>query len=306
MKWHRLLDIPEQKLLLDDSEWAIRHMIYQPGDIGRTSIRTTLFGHNAKPLTFKTKTRWHELLQNGSRWMSDLPIEQFQARAHLPKMRGHVLVGGLGLGMFVTMLGYQRRVTRVTVVELSRGVLQLVEPHTRMHLGQPVEYVQGDLADYIRAADAKAFDAAFFDIWTTDSEGQFHDETLPLKKAGYRIVTGAVECWNEDVMRGQLFQGIVTRLLLLSGKLPAAGLPTLDELCNQIGSKYHDWSVPFWCWLRQEQALAGSPWLDDDMTRRAAAYYVQTFERHDAAEPWHPLKSWRHLRAGGHSGTGVA
>jgi hypothetical protein len=308
MRYHKLIAIPEAKLTVGEDTWEIHHMKLPAGEIERANMRTMLFGHRVEPLKFKRPTTWHELLQNGGRWMSDLPIEQFQHRRHLPDMRGHVLVGGLGLGLMVTMLGLSKRVTRITVVEIEQSVLDLVAPHTRS--AHPVEYVCADLREFVKAAATREFDSAFMDIWTTDSEGQFHDQTLPLKKAASRIVRGEVACWNEDVMRGQLMQGLSTRLLFLTGVFPEPhpDLGTIDDLCQRSGSKYHDWAVPFWCWLRDARQ-AKSPWSENPQVQRMAALYVWTFEHFKADRPWNPKwanEVFEHigqLRAGTYSGT---
>jgi hypothetical protein len=120
-----------------------------------------------------------------------------------------------------------------------------------------------------------------------------------------------VACWNEDIMRGQLMQGLSTRLLFLTGVFPNGGehgMPSLDELCEPHRSKYHDWAVPFWRWFRAAQA-AKNVWASTmDLTQRAAGLYVWSFDRLPADLPWTPdlgdrLRWGKWLPASTHAGT---
>jgi hypothetical protein len=286
LPYARLIAVPEGKVEQDEHTWEVRHMRAAAGKMERSSMRTILYGgHRVPPLTFRKATRWHELLENGRRWMSDIPIEQWQHRIHVGAMRGRVLIGGLGLGVMVNLLAAERQVDSITVVDIAQPVIDLVWAHVKLR-GKPATMVCADLDAYLDTCGNGAFDSAFFDIWTCDSEGQFHEQTLPLLRKARRVVYGPVRAWNEDIMRGQLRQGIMTRFLFLTGEHPMMARQfTLDDLATPTESLYHAWSVPFWQWVKREGGVATRPvgrWL------LAAHEYVATLERRIGTEEWQP------------------
>ena len=270
-----LLDIPEGV----SGAWEIKHKLVPAGTpLSRTTMRTMLLGgHRAAALVYDRETRWHQLLEAGKLWMTDLPIEQWQARRQLARLYGHVLVGGCGLGMILQLLRREKSVREITVIEYSSDVLRLVTPHHTFATTR-VTFVWADLAQYLAECDLR-FDTAFFDTWTTDSEGEFFDTVLPLRMAAKRCVTGSVVAWNEDVMRSQLSLGINSRLHFIEGdgddklRLVRDGDPIAEALTECTGSKYHDWAVPFFQWVQANHAKLS---LADRQI--AAARYVQMLD----------------------------
>lgn len=264
-----LLDIPEGT----SGAWEVQHVIQPAGKpLSRSSMRTLfLGGHRPTALVYNAPTRWHRLLEDGKLWMTDLPIEQWQARRQLARLHGHVLVGGLGLGMVLALLGHRSAVREITVIEKSKDVIRLVAPHHHFPRTR-LTVVLADVAQYVAACDLR-FDTAFFDTWTTDSEGEFFDTVLPLRMAAKRCVSGSIVAWNEDIMRGQLRLGINTRLHFadLDDKLRLVkdGEPITPALTEYTGSKYHDWAVPFFQWIQAHHATLSTVERD-----RAAARYV--------------------------------
>ena len=60
--------------------------------------------------------------------MSDTPAEAWEHEDAYKRATGHVLVNGLGLGMFVHAILKKPEVTQVTVVEKSQDVVDIVWP----------------------------------------------------------------------------------------------------------------------------------------------------------------------------------
>jgi hypothetical protein len=256
-----LIDIPEGQV----GSFTIRHRFLPAGSILRTgTLRTALFGQPpAREVEYDHETRWHELSEDGGVWMTDYPIEQAQHRRELAPVAGDVLVGGLGLGVGTTMLVNDSRVRHVTVVEKSPEVIELVAPHITKRLPfDKLTIEQGDLFEKIPLL-GHTFDWAFYDIWASDGEGTLHDAVLPLVRSSVesRVVKGQerVICWNEDVMRGQLMLGLHSRLLMRNAaehtsRLMPDGFFDPESLTQTCGNKYHDWSVPFFRWLDENEA----------------------------------------------------
>lgn len=239
--WEGVVSIPEGR----SGSFEIRHFTQPAGALIRTTFRTVVMGgHTHGPVEFDHATRWHELLEEGCRWMSDLPIEQQQHDNMLEPMSGHVLVGGLGLGYAATTLAMREEVTKVTVVEISPDVIKLVEPHLK---NKKIHVVKADLFDYLRKLPAKKkFDWAFYDIWRSDGEGTFFKTVCPLRKLSWtHVADQRIFCWNEDVMRGQLFFSLIASL---HDMRPGS---TVADRATQKNDMWWDWSVPFFKAIQQ-------------------------------------------------------
>jgi len=208
--------------------------------------------------------------------MTDLPIEQWQARQVVPALHGHVLVGGLGLGMVLQLLRRRRSVREITVIEYSSDCLRLVAPHHDFAKTR-VTFVQADLADFLAAPPTTRFDTAFFDTWASDGEGTFWDTVLPLRMAARNHVRSGIFAWNEDIMRGQLVNGLRTRLAFdTTGddmRIIRDGEPMDVRLTEYTGSKYHDWAVPFFQWVQANHTSLSMP-----QRQAAAVRYVRALD----------------------------
>lgn len=283
-KYDGVLNIPEGK----SGDFEIVHQVLPAGSKLQTvTFRTAMHaGHRAKSIVYDYPTRWHKLTENGGVWMSDLPIEQFQHDEVFkgkpsPGFRGRVLVGGLGLGYAITALSARRFVTEIVVVEQSQDVANLVYEHTRT---PKTTLVVADLHEYLKRDDIGKFDYGFYDIWQADGEATFHLTVMPLRAASKGKVR-RVENWNEDVMRGQLFHGLHSRLMWLqimssTKELPSgwspAEMPTIDDLAEasrhgkKIDSIWVTWAQPFWKWVR-----ATKPGMAE--AQQMAATYCQLY-----------------------------
>ena len=182
--------------------------------------------------------------------MSDIPQEQIQHDPVVSRCKGHVLVGGLGLGYVVTRLAAKKSVTKITVVERSKDVIKLVWPHLKLKGKGKV--VQGDLFQFLRKNKVK-YDYMYFDIWQSDGERTLIDYVIPLRKLGRPFVESdkRILCWNEDVMLGQL-------KLALTGKIMVPEtFKQIRELDDQrfeeiFNDRWHKHEFPFWKWIREK------------------------------------------------------
>lgn len=294
-----VLSIPEGK----SGDFAIEHQRHPAGTEMQTgTLRTSLFGQRSKTVVFDHETLWHSLTEDGGVWMSDLPVEQRQAdemidggaRLARPPAYGRVLVGGLGLGYVVAALSAKKAVKSITVVEKEADVIKLVEP-TLQRNKKPVTVIHADLFDYLRDLpnddQAWQFEWALYDIWRSDGEHTFHHTVVPLRKLSRgKIDDTNIVCWNEDVMRGQLVQGLQSRIMWDTLPSPdvlpeshqeaAANIKkaTIDvrQLAEYNGDIWIDWAVPFWQWY-----LRAKPARED--AERMAVEYARWYGRVDTS-----------------------
>jgi hypothetical protein len=182
-------------------------------------------GQTNHSFSFPHKTKWHKLEEAGDDrwgvWMSTLPCEQMQMMHGVHRMKGHVLVGGLGLGLAINMLCAKGKVTQVTVIEKSADVIGLVEPHLRRN-GKDVTVIHEDIFDHLKEitkAPVARYDSAFLDTWAGDGLATFYSTVIPLLYQCSAANINNVSCWQEDVMRGQVYLGVLAQLSMLKDKI---------------------------------------------------------------------------------------
>lgn len=261
--------------------YSVKHFTHPANKpLDTSNARTAIMGGQRNvPVVYPHATTWHQLAYNKGVWMTDLPIEQAQHRIALAPMQGHILVGGLGLGLAANWLAQRPTTQSVTVVEISEEVIQLVAPHVRDPRGI-VSVVHADLFDYLKGPQAplrdtkglcppkQPFDWAFFDVWQSDGEGTFFNTVCPLRKATAPYLPDSrVVCWNEDVMRGQLYHSLFGRYHALTmGDWP--GKQPLAKLAHPANKAdvWVQWAAPFF------QAVECGLVTDTNMQQLAAAY----------------------------------
>lgn len=147
--------------------------------------------------------RMASLEYKGGVWMTNAVQEIWQMREPLEKVRGRVLVGGLGLGIFTQLAVGQPDVESVTTIEKSPDIIRLVAAHLDERVRANV--VQADLFEYLKAMKRREYNSAFFDIWQGTGEFSWTDYVVPLRRlCRGKIAQSSIHCWNEDEMIGQL------------------------------------------------------------------------------------------------------
>lgn len=132
-------------------------------------------------------------------WMTDSLQELWQAEQAVSKLRGRVLIGGLGLGIATTFASYNPKVSSICTVEKDKNIVDLVQPHLatkcrNCHID--------DLFLYLTHA-AFGYDSAFFDIWRGTGEYTWKEYIVPLRRLCRNRIK-KVFCWQEDEMLGQM------------------------------------------------------------------------------------------------------
>ncbi len=254
--WTGILNIPEGTR----GEYTVTHERYPAGQVLSTSnLRTQIMGgHRGKDVLFKEPSSWHKLSYDGGVWMTDLPIEQAQCEAALEGFGGSVLVGGLGLGYCLEVLARNENVDDIEVVECSQEVADLVWPHVSELVKEKTSLHVDDLFDFLKGLTAHPcaqWDYSFYDIWQADSLSTFFRTVLPLRDLSEGHVDQIV-CWNEDVMRGQLYTSLISRMMATVMPIPGektkltievlAGPPPFNA--DMGDREYMDWgwARPFW------------------------------------------------------------
>jgi len=137
------------------------------------------------------------LFRDGTLVMSDTPDEM---RDHIPAVynaEGHCLIAGLGIGMVLEAILRKPEVTKVTVVEISEEVIELVADHYNKLYPGKIEFIQADILEWNPPEEA-AYGMVWFDIWDTICSENLEDiQMLHEKFLNYAAWSGA---WSEDLI----------------------------------------------------------------------------------------------------------
>lgn len=167
-QWHTpATDYPERQL----GNWRIVRKFYSRGTYRYWGLDGYLvFKVNKRipiaTLQEKRDNLWYD-------WMVDDPPQQRAMEIYAQRMKGRILVAGLGLGLILHELAKNSEVKSVVCVERSKEVIQLVAPNI-LHLLQPerekclLHITQEDFYDFIRT-DTSCWDHIFVDLWVTSA-----------------------------------------------------------------------------------------------------------------------------------------
>jgi hypothetical protein len=178
------IDIPDGI----SGDWSIETFTVREDDLSQVfSIMKS--GRGVSAGTYK------KLKRNGTLVMSNTPDEIRDFMSFVHRANGHVLVNGLGLGVLLKALLNKNEVIKVTVIEKSQDVINLVAKH---YLNDSrVEIINADAFDYKPAKDAY-YDAVWHDIWdyiTADNLPEMKKLTRKYgRKSGYQASWCRYEC----------------------------------------------------------------------------------------------------------------
>jgi len=104
---------------------------------------------------------YKRLKRDGTVVMSNTPDEIRDFMPFVWRAKGSVLINGLGLGCVVKVLLDKPEITKITVIEKSRDVINLVLPHFN---DERLKVIHADAFEYTPPKGEK-FTAVWHDIW---------------------------------------------------------------------------------------------------------------------------------------------
>lgn len=99
-------------------------------------------------------------------WMIDDPPQQRAMEIYAMHAHGKVLMVGLGLGLYLHELAKNKKVEKITVVEISPEVVLLVEPY--LPILPEFTFLLADFFEFIRY-DTEQWDTILIDLWVSHS-----------------------------------------------------------------------------------------------------------------------------------------
>lgn len=186
-------------LLKKQGQWSFRFHTYQPYQgFAYDDIEVDPIDFRERsPMGFFTSSYdYLTIYENQKLWMSLIPHEIKTMVGPLSRMRGHVLVGGLGLGYFTYMASLSNEVTRITVIEKNTEVIALFNKELlpKFCHKYKIEIIEDDVIDYLRTTNA-IYDSAFIDIWLGANDGLL--PYLKIKRLEQRAMNTTFTYWIE-------------------------------------------------------------------------------------------------------------
>jgi len=140
-----------------------------------------------------------QLNVDGVLMMTDTRNERNTNWDVVDQSKGRVFIAGLGIGMICHAIAAKREVKKITVLEKSQGVIDLVAPT----LPKKVEVIQGDIFEFKPAKETQ-FDTIYFDIWPdlcTDNLPQMGK--LHRRFRRHLAPDGWIDSWCRDSLRAR-------------------------------------------------------------------------------------------------------
>lgn len=169
-------------------DWAVETFTVSDSEATSANINQLPFYH-IKAGTYK------RLRQNKTVVMSNVPFEKKTNLQFFQKAKGNVLINGLGLGMVLSAILTKKEVTSVTVVEISKDVIDLVAP-SFLH-DKRVKIIHADSLTFVPPKGI-IYDAVWHDIWPDVCKDNLEDMKRLHRKYGRRAKWQA--SWSRELL----------------------------------------------------------------------------------------------------------
>ena len=175
-------------------DWKLSKFSVTEKDAKLFNLRCAINGYPQRGI--QAGEYW-KLTRGGTIVMSNTPAEIRDHIKFIQEAQGKVLIAGLGLGMVLQEVLKKNTVTKVTVVELSQDVINLVG---KSYQDSRLEIVNEDIFKF---KPSEHYDYAWFDIWD-DISGDEYEEMKKITRKLSRFVSKS-DCWckNESKKRAK-------------------------------------------------------------------------------------------------------
>lgn len=129
--------------------------------------------------------------------MSDTPDEYNDHRPFIRLANGSVLIAGLGLGLAIQAVGRKDEVKKITVIEKSKDVIQLVGNHYLNMFPGKLIIINADIFEW---KTSEFFDYAWYDIWSNICTDNYEEMKKLHRKFGRK--TGWQDSWSRHIIKG--------------------------------------------------------------------------------------------------------
>lgn len=120
---------------------------------------------------FKNKYDFIALNQKDVTWMNITPNEINTMKQAISKVKGRVIVFGLGLGYFPYMISLKENVKEIVIIEKDKTIIDIFNKELlpQFQNKEKIKIVEADAFNYLKKIDE--FDYAFIDLWHNAEDG---------------------------------------------------------------------------------------------------------------------------------------
>ena len=162
-----------------------------------------MMGYKPLKVVYDTLRIIYQLKDGEGLLMSDSPQEMFLQYDAYKSAKGKVLVGGLGIGLYATMIASKPDVTEVVVVELEKDIIKLCSPNPCSPEYKKIRIVNDDIWKFLENTKEK-FDYIYIDIHYSTGAMEYMGTVLPMRKIlKRRFPNTPASFWGEDEMKAQ-------------------------------------------------------------------------------------------------------
>lgn len=143
----------------------------------------TPFGYFEKPFKFI------EVEENDVTWMPITPHEINTMKEPLSKVKGKILVLGLGLGYFPYMASLKNEVSSITIIEKDKKVIDLIEKNILPQFdSSKIKIICDDAFSYLETTE-ETYDYVFCDLYHNANDGlEIYIKTKALENRNGKTV----------------------------------------------------------------------------------------------------------------------
>lgn len=137
-------------------------------------IRNNDFTQEFSFVAFDEKIEFPILEEDDETWMSITETEMYTQNPHIDKLKGNVLIFGLGLGYSTYMTLLKKDVESVTVVENNSEIIDIFKRHIypQFKTSKQLTIINDDAySHFLNKEQMNKYDTCFIDIWKNVLDG---------------------------------------------------------------------------------------------------------------------------------------
>jgi len=192
----------------NNSVWAIEKFDVSKEDSKWFNLQESISGMQGGSVREVRPGQYTRLVRKGgfnTTVMSDTTAEIEDLLPLAQNAKGEVLIAGLGLGVALDLVMSDKEVKHVTVIEISKEIIDLVGDHFKERYGNRLTLINADILEW-KAPKDKHYDYCWFDIWDNICSDNLKDMTKLkrkyAKKAKHKGFWAETECLRAKRMWG--------------------------------------------------------------------------------------------------------
>ncbi len=122
---------------------------------------------------FKNTFKYLSLSKNNVTWMSTIPHEINTMKDDIKKVKGNVLVLGLGIGYFTYLINNKKDVKSITILENDQEIIEIFKKHilTKFKDTTKINIIKCDALTYLKTNDLSIYDYVYVDLYHDANDG---------------------------------------------------------------------------------------------------------------------------------------